>query len=169
MKRYRAAKGARFGHAKAQAYGEALEQLERRLGHPPTTEEILADAKRQESALHDCIEWNTKRAAYQYWLVQIRNVVNHIEEVVLVRNKQVPIRAWFSVMRHPEDPVRYVRASSVSENKFMRQQIVSAALEEIKNWTERYRNYREFRPIVSAVKKVSKDRVTARRETARQV
>lgn len=155
MKRFKASAGANFNDKQAQRYGEALEALERRLGHPPTTDEIVDDAKDPDSPLHDGIEWNVKKAARNYWRVQARHIASHIEEFVVVRNKELPMRSWFNVKPHPEEPRRYVRADRIADSPYMRGQIIQHAIRELNDWSVKYRRYREFRPIRAAIKRIS--------------
>ena len=160
MRKYKAAAGAQFNVKKVQIYGEELERLEARLGHPPTAEEIVDAAKAPRSPLNDTIDWNVKRAARKYWLVQARNLIGHIEVFVSVRNKAVAVRGWYNVKRHPEDPQRYVRAESIVESPYMREQIVRYAMREAQDWSRKYRHYREFKVIHVAIRK-TKARVGA--------
>ena len=64
-KKYFASPGARFGDKKAQSYGEYLFVLKKGLGHPPSTNEIYADAKRsgRRSPFHHGLTWNDRAAA----------------------------------------------------------------------------------------------------------
>ena len=153
---YRAAHGARITDRQAQIYGEALEALKLKLGHDPTTDEIVAAARRPDSPLNNAIEWNVRKAAMHYWRVQARHLVGQIEVFVVYRNKQVPVRAWFNVKRHEEDPQRYVQAETVANSPYMRSQIVSYAIQELKDWYRRYKYYLEFRMIHVAITKTEK-------------
>ena len=168
MKRYKAALGAQFNDKKAQVYGEALERLERELGHAPTTDEIWRAAKPSDSPLHDAFQWEVKKAAIQWWRTQARTLIGHIEIFVTVRNKAVPVRGWYNVRRHPEDPQRYVSAESIAESPYMRKQIVDYALREADDWSRKYKAYREFRPIHGAIRKTKKA-VAGRSVLARKV
>ena len=156
MKRYKAAAGAQFNDKKAQAYGEALERLETVLGRPPGSDDIWKAARDKGNPLHGAFQWNVRKAAIQYWRSQARHIASHIEIFVTIRNKQRPMRAYFSVKRHPEDPVRYVNTESISDSPYMRGQIVKQALSEAENWSLRYRHYREFRAIHASIKATKK-------------
>lgn len=53
-----------------------------------TTEAAWDIAKRDTSELHKCVTWDRGRAAKAYQLQEIRNALNHIVVVTVVKNKQ---------------------------------------------------------------------------------
>jgi hypothetical protein len=53
-----------------------------------TTNELYKIAKRKTSELHKCVTWDKDKAAQAHQLAQIRNAVNHLVVVTVVKNQQ---------------------------------------------------------------------------------
>jgi len=90
--------GARI-KADPQAAGEMCEELERTGG---LTAKRLVDANRAKDApLHNCFEWNNKKAADLYREEQARRIIRAI--VVIPEETQEPIRKFFNIeYKEPE-------------------------------------------------------------------
>lgn len=168
MKRYKAAAGAQFDDKGAQRYGEALEELERRLGRAPDADDIWQAARNENSPLHDAFQWDVKKAAIQYWRVQARHIASHVEVFVSIKNEAVPMRAYYAVKSHPEEPRRYVSTDRISESPYMREQLIQLALKEADSWSKKYNDFKEFKPIHRAIRSVMDSKGRKRRGMARR-
>lgn len=145
---YRAAAGARFSHKKAQVYGEWLEQLEAKLGHPPSTDEIWQAARSPRSPAYHFFEWNVKKAALAHWRAQARNLVNHLEVVIVAASgRQQPCRARFNIQTSSGVSF-YPAVAQVTKTKFMREQIIEYAKREANEWRRKYELYSRFSPVI---------------------
>lgn len=76
-----------------------LEELASANGGRLTPEAVVQDAKRADSPLHSFFEWNTKKAAYQYWLEQARQLIRSVR--VEVRTDSAVIRS-VAFVRDPQ-------------------------------------------------------------------
>ena len=154
--KYQAAKGAMFGNKKAQIYGEYLEtMMQGDLGVTP--EEVVKDAKRKKSPLHDAFTWDDSVAANLHRLQQARQLINHIEIVIASEGDGEPIvrQAAVSIAHVGEDGEEsrrsYVATIRVGANENMRQQVLDQARREIIHWKVRYSQYKELASIVAAI------------------
>ena len=135
---YRASPGARFSHRKAQLYGEWLEELERELGHAPTTDEIWRAAKADKRcAPHDFFEWNVKQAAVAYWRTQARNLVNHIDVIIVSAGRQEAAPARVNI-EDAKGITSYPAVAQVARTRFMREQLIEMAKRELEQWRRKY-------------------------------
>lgn len=79
---YRSAKG-----LVASDVAKELEAIRQRRGLL-TAEIVVEEAQKRTSPLHAALEWNTKEAAYQYRLVQARQLIKSIEIVYTERDEE---------------------------------------------------------------------------------
>lgn len=147
-KAYGTRPGAPFKKGHAQEIGEFIENISDR-----TPENILnAVAINKEHILYSYIEWDNKKAGYEYRLQQIRNIVNHITIETKKVGEDLPVRAFFSVKkeRNGKTPI-YVTLNMAFSNEYYRNQILSQAKSELRNWRERYKQYKELSGIIKAI------------------
>lgn len=65
-----------------EAVRDRLRLLEDANGGILTPDAVVADAKKKESPLHDYFEWDVKKAAYQHWLDQARELIVSVRIVI---------------------------------------------------------------------------------------
>ena len=86
------------------AIKERLAQIEVANGGILTPDAVVADAKKKDSPLHSCFEWDTKKAAAAYWVQQAREIITSIR--VEMRTETTKVTS-----------VYYVRDPSASSDK----------------------------------------------------
>ena len=155
MKEYGATKGATFGKERAQIYGKALEDIERKKGKI-TPKAVVDEARDKSSPLHDYFDWDVSTASEKYWLYQARTLINHITVVVNYETGDEQ-KAFFNVREEMEDAKTvYVNIERALSDRDMRGQILQNALAELQYWKQKYKEYSEFRGIVNAIDKLDK-------------
>jgi hypothetical protein len=101
---YKPRKGSPLTQEQAQRYGPRIQELIDRYGDV-SAEDVLKDAKKKSSPLHDFFEWDDAKASRLYRLEQARMMVRSVEIVVIdSRGKEVRPRAFLQV------PVRDARS-----------------------------------------------------------
>lgn len=119
-----------------------------------TSDDVLRDASRKDSPIHNYFDWDDSIAAKKW---RIKQAGDLLRAVVMIEDdgKQKPLRAFASVIENGENRtyVSMVRALSDTE---LRRQVLEQALREIEGWQERYERYREFSGIFRAVKAARK-------------
>ena len=144
---YKARNGAPFKVDDAQDIGEFIEKIPEK-----TPENILKSIKKNpRHTIYDCIEWDDKKASYQYRLQQVRNIVNHITIEIEEIGSSVPVRAFYSVNSIKDKGPVYVDIEMAFKKEYYRDQIRQRAYVELNNWRERYVIYKELKPIVKAI------------------
>lgn len=147
-KRYGARSGAPFKKKDAQEIGEFIERMDIK-----TPKNILKEVKKnKECIIYSYLEWDDNKAAEDFRLQQIRNIVNHITIVVKDVDNSLPIRAFHPVMAESngKTPI-YIDLDMAFSNDYYRIQVISRAKTELQNWRERYRQYDELKEIVFAI------------------
>lgn len=104
---------------KVQEYGERIEYLieKKRIENKPSEikpGEIISDAKKKDSPLHDYFEWDDKKAANKYRYYQANQLVAHIF-IVEDNDDDGSHRAFMSVVNEEKENV-YVELDEALEN-----------------------------------------------------
>ena len=153
---YEAREGAPFKQEDAQKIGVFIENCKDR-----STEGILNEIKKHpKHTIHSLIEWNTRKASKLYQLSAVRNIVNHIEINIISLGDSEPqelnisVSAFKSVRPVNSEERVYVPIEEGLTNELYREQIIGRAKTELRNWVERYNEYKELAKIISALKPV---------------
>lgn len=152
MATYKSAPNAKFNNTQAQVIGEALEKL----GDSFTPAEVVAKAKPKRSPLHPFFEWDDTTAAHKHRLAQARSMVASVQIVVKCDGASQRTRGFHSVVITSEDnkPV-YSPVMRIREEPELSQQVIDAAMRQLKGWKERYGEYQElFGPMLAAIGEV---------------
>jgi len=156
---YVARQGAPFKKEDVQEIGKFIEKCKDK-----STRGILKEVKKHpESKIHSYIEWDIKKGSELYQLSRIREIVNHIEiEIIRFGNNDpvdldVSISAFKSVCPEGSKDRIYVSVEEGMTNEHYREQIVSRAKVELKNWMERYEQYDELSKIIDALDEFKSD------------
>lgn len=140
--------------AKAQSVGRRLEKIRRLNGGELKPLMIVKDACSPSSPLHSCFEWNNEIAAAKYRITQANYMIRHIVVRLEDRPEAKPIRAFVSVRK--DDSRHYTSIGVAMSDEEYRKQVIQEALEEAKEWRERYENYKELGEIFKAIDKTVK-------------
>ena len=65
-----------------EAVKKRLIEIEEANGGRLTPDAVVRDAKRKDSPLHSCFEWDVKKAAAAHWIEQARDLITSIRIVV---------------------------------------------------------------------------------------
>lgn len=143
---YGARSGAPFSKKDAQEIGEFIERIQLK-----TPDNILTEIKRNKKhKIYNLIEWDDAKASHEYRLHQVKNIVNHITiEIKEIGTENVPIRAFYSIRQEQNGSFpQYVDVQTTFSNEYLRAQVISRAMSELRNWRERYRQYSELSEII---------------------
>jgi crotonobetainyl-CoA:carnitine CoA-transferase CaiB-like acyl-CoA transferase len=85
--------------ADAQAIGEELDALIDERNEHVTHEEVLARARKRDSAMHDVFTWSDPDAAEKWRRREAKSLISHIH---IQKNKRVTKTRAFVFVNHPE-------------------------------------------------------------------
>ena len=139
---------------KAQVAGEFIEKLEEK--HGEVTPRVIVDASRKKNApLHRCFEWDDTTAAEKYRETQaaalLRNLTVTVEPIADETPKTV--RAF---VRATEKKGSYISVISAMSNEHLRENLLQAALDELREFQRKYADLQELAEVFSAITKVEK-------------
>lgn len=140
------AEGARFQagqHPDADVVGAHIEMLREKFKGEITPEDILEDAKHDNSPLHSFFEWNDSAAAHQHRLQQARGLIRSVV-AIYTREEAPAVRARAYVHIPQGETSHYREASHAMSRKDTRDAVLKRALEELIGWQKRYHDLHEF-------------------------
>lgn len=77
-----------------------------------TAEQVLEDARRPDSPLHDLYDWDVSRAAEQHWLDRTREIIRMVKVVVTTETVSIKVPRY---MRDPDAEPREQGYVSLAE------------------------------------------------------
>lgn len=145
--------GARFQageHPDANVVGAHIEMLREKFRGELTPEDILDDAKNDNSPLHSFFEWSDSAAAHQHRLQQARGLIRSVVAVYVREDKPaVKTRAYVHVSQG--ETSHYREASHAMSQKATRDQVLQRALAELIGWQRRYKDLLEFAEFCDSI------------------
>jgi hypothetical protein len=147
------AEGARFqpGAVKdAKLVGEHIEMLRKKCKGELTPEDILADAKHDNSPLHSFFEWDDSAAAQQHRLQQARGLIRAVVAVYVQEDKPaVRQRAYVHIAERSAP--HYREATHAMSQTKTREMVLKTALSELQAWKRKYKDLKEFAALIKII------------------
>jgi hypothetical protein len=138
---------------KAQIVGERLAEIQARHGETFGCDDVLEDARPEDSPLHGCFEWDDTEAAEKYRLDQARKIIRSIEVVVITESKAE--RKGPAYVHIPQATSAYMRTETAMADTDRSAQVIAEAKAQLAGWNRRYRFLaavaKEFGPVVEAI------------------
>ena len=122
-----------------EAIRQRLADIELQNGGVLRPDDVVKDAKRKDSPLHACFEWDTKKAAAAYWVEQARNLITSVR--VLTRTDKTEVRSVFYVRDPTADPKSqgYVSVQTLRTDKDMARDAIVAEFSRVADSLRRAR------------------------------
>lgn len=150
---YEFAEGSRFQAGAVQnavAVGKHLELLRKQEKGELTPEDVLKDARNNNSPLHSFFEWDDGEAAEQYRLQQARHLIRSVVAVYVDDEKPAVRAKMFVHINEPGAP-HYREASHAMSLAKTRRMVLQRAWNELQSWRKRYRDLQEFAALFEAI------------------
>jgi hypothetical protein len=143
---------------KAQIVGERLTEIKNANAGRLTTEAVVADAKSDDSPLHDAgFTWDVEEAAEKRWRDEARQLIHSVYVVHLgADGKEQRVLGYVNV---PDADVGrcYVPTSEMAYNDELRQLAEAEAFKSLQAWRDRYAHIQALSEIIQTI-----DRAMAR-------
>jgi hypothetical protein len=150
------ADGARFQageHPEASVVGAHIEMLREKFKGEITPEDVLEDAKHDNSPLHSFFEWRDSAAAHQHRLQQARGLIRSVVAIYVSDTKPaVKQRAYVHIAEGQTS--HYREASHAMSQKSTRDAVLKRALEELIGWQRRYHSLHEFADLFETIEQL---------------
>ena len=122
-----------------EAVKKRLIEIEEANGGRLTPDAVVRDAKRKDSPLHSCFEWDVKKAAAAHWIEQARDLITSIRIVVKTDHTNV------SAVYYVRDPAAksgeqgYVSVTKVRTDADMAREVLVAEFGRVADMLRRAR------------------------------
>lgn len=150
------ADGARFqagAHADATLVGNHIEMLRKKFKGELTPQDILDDARHDNSPLHSFFEWDDSAAAEHYRLQQARGLIRAVVAVYVREDKPAVRTKAYVHINEPSAP-HYREASHAMSQQKTRKMVLDRAMNELKAWRSRYKDLEEFASFIEIIDKI---------------
>lgn len=148
---FRPRPGARLSKAQARKYGKRIYELADQ-GIKITAQNLLKDAAKKSSPLHDYVEWDDVQAANNWRLEQMKYLSRSIEVVEIDDNEQEIIAPiLINIPTGPKER-EYIPTHEVMANPTHRQLAVLQAAQDLKSAAEKYEYMKELSSLCKNIK-----------------
>lgn len=153
--------GARFqagADKDANIVGRHIEMLREKFKGELTPQDVLDDARHDNSPLHTFFEWDDSAAAEAYRLQQARGLIRAVVAVYTREDEgktAVRTRAYVHVPE-PSAP-HYREASHALSQAKTRKMVLDRAWNELKAWKARYKDLSEFAGLIRVIEVIDAD------------
>lgn len=149
----------------AKAVGAHLELLLKKNKGELTPEDVLEDAKHDNSPLHPYFEWDDGAAARQHRLQQARGLIRAVVAVYVSDDKPAARMRALVHINEPSVPHYRETTHAMSMTK-TRTLVLERAWRELQAWRRRYADLKEFASLISEIddtEKVVRKKIAGRR------
>jgi hypothetical protein len=135
-----------------QEVGETLERLRVKYGGQLLPRQVLAEASRKGSALHQYFEWNDTEAARKYRLSQAAYLIRAVIVVAAPDDQPFePVRAFVCIRGSEEQPQAFTHVCEAMRNDELREKVIARAKKELQDWRKRYADLQAFAEVFDAI------------------
>jgi hypothetical protein len=130
----------------AQVAGEEIEKCTDKYGLI-TPQGILSKAKDPSNPLHQCFEWDDKKAATKYRLNQASQMLRYIVREPENDQEEIRIRAFVNIV--DQENRGYKTITAISEVEF--DYVLRCALKELQDFRKKYNQLKELAFVFKAI------------------
>src|SRR5215831_4546391 len=121
----------------ADVFKKEWDRISKAVGHEATAEDIVAAARNPRNPLHECFDWDIKRAAMARWVATASRLIGHLRVTFSGGGtREVRMRAIVSVRTETGRNPKWYREAL--DNDDWRRQLLEQAAEEIRVFTKKY-------------------------------
>lgn len=139
----------------AKAVGDHIELLRKQCKGELTPEDILADAKHDNSPLHSFFEWDDTAAAQQHRLQQARGLIRSVVAIYTHDDAPATRQRAYVHISEPQAP-HYRELGHAMSQKKTREMVLQRAWNEFQQWRRRYAELKEFAAVFEAAEQTEK-------------
>jgi hypothetical protein len=139
-------------------YRGELERLEKKYNGLLNPHDIVREASRDKSPLHDWFDWKDDEAGEKWRIHQARLLLNSIKVKVMFENGSREYRKYLNVTIGKNSHAKryYVSAKTVLNTENLKQQVLRRAIKEAEYWERTYQDYQELEDIFKGITKTKK-------------
>jgi hypothetical protein len=141
----------------SQVAGEYLNDLGEK--HGGITPELLVDESKTKDALfHSCFEWNDKKAAAGYRVVQAKEILRNITVIKVESSdddkvEMQEVRAFHSI-EVEDGKQKYISLPVILSDEDMMKQMLQRAIRELTSFRNKYKALQQLQPVFEIIDKL---------------
>ena len=151
MRKYKAKQGAYFNTSRVQVYGGELTRIMGENGGTLEPQLVVDNAREKDSPIHECFEWNNKKAGENWRKQQARCLINSIEVVIKFEDREdvVPLAYSIEIKEAGDDVAtrRYYDVEVIANDEYLHQELLRKALADFGAYRRRYEQIKELDEI----------------------
>ena len=156
LKEYFAAQGSHFSNKDANVIGPVLDKLANE--NKSTRQDIVDEAKKKKSLIHNYFEWDNEKAANNYRLDQAGLMARSIVVRIKTNAGDKDIRAFHPIQVTKDNNKSYLTIDIIKSNPEYAEQVIYNAKRQLRIWKDRYNIYREtlneLEPVFEVLDKI---------------
>ena len=139
-------------------YKQELEKLEKKYNGMLAPQDIVREAYKEKSPLHDWFDWNDDSAGEKWRLHQARLLLNSVRVKVMFEGGKKSYRKYLNVRVKQNGGYKrfYVETNTVMKTPNLKEQILLRAINEANYWKRTYDDYQELEGIFQSIDKTTK-------------
>lgn len=137
-------------------YKAELEKLEQKYNGMLNPKDVVREASKNTSPLHNWFDWSDDEAGEKWRLHQARMLINHIKVKVMFEGNNKEYRKYLNVSVEGENSRMYVTTDKILQNEDLKVQVLRKALMEAEYWKRSYEDYQELEDIFKGIDKTKK-------------
>ncbi|WP_027991927.1 hypothetical protein [Sinorhizobium meliloti] len=153
------AEGARFqpgANKDPKLVGEHIEMLRKKFKGELTPEDVLDDAKNNNSPLHSFFEWSDTEAARQYRLQQARGLIRAVVAIYVSDDKPAVRQKAYVHVAEAGAP-HYRETTHALSRAATRDLVLKRAWAELQAWRKRYADLKEFSGLIGVIDEIGRE------------
>lgn len=120
---------------------------------------MVVDESREEDApLHPVFEWNDKKAAESYRIVQAGSLIRNVTVKVEEAPRMEPVRAFVNVAPVGKRKGVFVSIKNAMDDADSREIVLARALAELEKFKEKYKGLRELADVFAEIDRLTMER-----------
>lgn len=127
---------------------QTLKSLEK--GGMLTPYDVVNEAKKQDSPIHECFLWNDAKAAHEYRLWQARELIASVRVELFGKECDGYINILTQINDEPLQG--YFSMEKVLSEKALLKKVIQDALREIEYWEKKYKEIIELKDLIDSKK-----------------
>jgi hypothetical protein len=142
----------------AQAVGEEIETLRKKLGGSVDADAIVEAARDMSSAMHDAFPWDDEEAAKLHRLEVARRLLRSVTVVMITpERKEITVKAFLSTpTKGAPQKSTYTSTEYAMSDPELRSEVLKQALRELAALRRKYAELSELAVVFAAIDKIRK-------------
>ena len=134
--------------------GKHLDKLAEERNGELTPDIIVDDARSKNSPLHNCFDWDNKKAGDKWRLHQARQLIGSIIVEVVVKDTE-HVRAFVNINYPNTNQRHYANIIDAASDDYKMKLIIDDARKQMRAWSQRFKIYQQLREVAYKIEELA--------------